>query len=170
MQTPEKERKFTYQEAKTIAERVKSMLAPHCIKIEIAGSIRRKKAMVGDIEIVAIPKPYHVGLFKKGLPEVVDQWPKVRGELPCRYTQRTLPEGIKLDLFMCEADNWGYIYAIRTGSAEYSKKMAENWVKRGYKGINGKLTKKGVTIPVRDEMKLFHLIGMEYVAPEFRNV
>jgi DNA polymerase/3'-5' exonuclease PolX len=42
--------------AQPIADRVRDLLAPHCDRIEIAGSIRRQKADVGDIEIVAIPK------------------------------------------------------------------------------------------------------------------
>ena len=32
------------KKALNIAEKVKSLLAPHCERIEIAGSIRRKKA------------------------------------------------------------------------------------------------------------------------------
>lgn len=49
--------------ALVIAEKIKAQLAPHCDRIEIAGSIRRKKPEVKDIEIVVIPKPYEVGLF-----------------------------------------------------------------------------------------------------------
>jgi len=47
-----------YSEILLIAEQVKAELQPHCIRIEIAGSIRRKKPECRDIEIVAIPKPY----------------------------------------------------------------------------------------------------------------
>ena len=42
--------------AQAAASRLVSTLAPACERIEVAGSIRRKKAEVGDIEIVAIPK------------------------------------------------------------------------------------------------------------------
>lgn len=54
-----------YEDAILIAERVKAELEPHCERIEIAGSIRRKKPEVKDIEIVAIPKPYETGLVRK---------------------------------------------------------------------------------------------------------
>ncbi len=117
-----------------IANRIKLELEPHCDRIEISGSIRREKPWVKDIEIVAIPKPYETGLFSSGIAPVVEQWKKVKGELPCKYTQRILPEGIKLDLFFAQPDNWGLIYAIRTGSADYSHKvLATNWVRLGYK-------------------------------------
>ena len=45
------------EEAKTIAERVKETLAPHCERIKIAGSIIRAKPVVHDIDIVLIEKP-----------------------------------------------------------------------------------------------------------------
>ena len=49
-----------YEQALEIAEKTKALLAPHCERIEIAGSIRRLKPFVKDIEIVAIPKPYEI--------------------------------------------------------------------------------------------------------------
>ena len=39
-----------------IANRFINLLAHSCEKIQIAGSIRREKNDVGDIEIVAVPK------------------------------------------------------------------------------------------------------------------
>lgn len=157
-------------QAKAIAERVKAQLAPHCDRIEIAGSIRRQKPDVGDIEIVAIPKPYDVGLFASGIAPIVDQWPKVRGVLPCKYTQRLLPEGIALDLFFATPINWGLIYAIRTGSADYSHHvLACGWVRNGYISSGGTLTRFGVAVPVREEVDLFRLAGVQWTEPEERN-
>jgi len=160
-----------YAEALKIAEQIKSLLAPHCERIEIAGSIRRRKLEVKDIEIVAIPKPYDIGLFESGIATVVNRWEKVKGELPCKYTQRILPEGIKLDLFFAEKDNWGLIYAIRTGSAEYSHRvLATGWVRKGYKSEGGMLMANGRPVPVREEKDLFRIIGLPFRAPEERNL
>lgn len=154
-----------------IAEGIKSELEPHCERIEIAGSIRRRKPEVKDIEIVAIPKPYQTGLFEDGIATVVNKWKKVKGELPCKYTQRILPSGIKLDLFFAEKINWGLIYAIRTGSADYSHKvLATTWKIKGYKGIDGKLTVNGGKIvPIYEEKDLFDRLGIPYLDPEKRN-
>lgn len=157
------------EQALKTAEKVKALLTPHCERIEIAGSIRRKKPDVKDIEIVAIPKPFDVGLFQSGIATIVNQWQKVKGELPCKYTQRILPEGIKLDLFFAERGNWGLIYAIRTGSADYSHKvLATEWVKRGYKSEGGYLVANGKQIAVPEEEDLFRLIGVPFIAPELR--
>lgn len=162
---------MTLQQAQRIAERIKSELAPHCDRIEIAGSIRRKKPEVKDIEIVCIPKPYETGLFASGIAKVVDQWQKVKGDLPCKYTQRILPDGIKLDMFFAEPENWGLIYAIRTGSAEYSHKvLAAGWVKQGYQSRDGYLWHGRDKYNCREETDLYNRIGLTWIEPEFRNV
>ena len=160
-----------YSKAFEIAEKTKSQLAPFCERIEIAGSIRRRKANVKDIELVAIPKPYNTGLFESGIATVVNRWEKVKGELPCKYTQRILPEGISLDLFFAEPDNWGLIFAIRTGSADYSHMtLATTWVKFGFKSEGGYLTRNGLRINIREEKDLFELLEIPYLDPELRSI
>ncbi len=169
--TLESNKKYPYAEAHRIALDVLEQLRPHCIRIEIAGSIRRKKPEVGDIEIVAIPKPFETGLFQSGIASVVNQWEKVKGELPCKYTQRILPEGIKLDLFLAEEGNWGSILAIRTGSAEYSHRvLANGWVREGFKSEGGFLFREGERYEVREEQDLFQMARVAYIEPEGRNL
>jgi DNA polymerase/3'-5' exonuclease PolX len=163
--------KYPYETAYKIALEVVEQLKPHCERIAIAGSIRRKKAEVGDIEVLITPKPYEVGLFQSGIATVVNQWEKVKGELPCKYTQRILPSGIKLDLFFAEEANWGLVFALRTGSADYSHKiLANGWVRQGFKSEGGYLFRDGERYEVREEEDLFKLIGVRYVEPESRNL
>ena len=170
------DKKYPYAEAHAMALDVLEQLRPHCIRAEIAGSIRHKKPMVGDIEIVAIPKPYSMGgLFNDyDIATVVNQWEKVKGDMEygkTKYTQRILPSGIKLDLFFAQEDNWGSIFAIRTGSADYSYKvLASTWVSMGYKSEGGYLFKDGKRYEMREEKDLFELLGLRYVEPEKRNL
>lgn len=160
-----------YSKALLIATQVKQVLAPHCERIEIAGSIRRKKPFVKDIEIVAIPKPYETGLFESGIAQVVNKWEKVKGDLPCKYTQRILPGGIKLDLFFATPGNWGLIFAIRTGSKKFSHEvLGKRWVRRGYKSENGFLWYNGKQILVPEEQDLFARVGLPLIAPDRREV
>ncbi len=166
--------KYPYEMAYAIAVKVVELLRPHCVRIEIAGSIRRKKSEVGDIEIVAIPKPYSIGLFENGIASVVNKWEKVKGDMvyeKTKYTQRILPEGIKLDLFFAEVANWGHIFAIRTGSTDFSHKiLARGWVRNGFKSMKGYLTFDGEQLEVREEEDLFRMSGVQYVRPEHRNL
>ena len=161
-----------YEKAKEIADNIVALLKPYCDRIEIAGSIRREKAIVGDIEIVAIPKPYQSGLFEDGLATVVNKWQKVKGDLNyghTKYTQRILPDGIKLDLFFAEPENWGLIFAIRTGSADFSHKvLANGWVKAGYKSQDGYLWHGRDKYNCREEIDLFNRIGVPYIEPKDR--
>lgn len=160
-------------EARSIAVGVMLQLEPHCEMISLAGSIRRDRPTIGDIEIVCVPKPYDASpLFASGLATVVNQWPKVRGELPCRYTQRILPEGIRLDLFMVEVDGYGLQRAIRTGSADWCRTvLAPAWVRAGYHSEGGLLRQQDHTIvPCRTEPELFARIGLRWKDPRDREV
>lgn len=160
-------------EAEHIAIGVMLQLEPHCEVISLAGSLRRQRPTIGDIEIVCVPKPYDASpLFCSGIATVVSQWEKVKGELPCKYTQRILPEGIKLDLFMVEAYGYGLQRAIRTGSADWCRTvLAPAWVRADYHSEGGLLRRvDGSVVPVRTEQELFHLIGLPWVAPRNREV
>ena len=159
-----------YREAYDIAWSIVQTLRPLCDRIDIAGSLRRQKAEVGDIEIVCIPSgkeilSFEVTVSALGIAK--------KGSAMGRYTQILLPDGINLDLFMARPDNWGYIFAIRTGSADYSHKvLATGWVKAGYRGEDGNLVvvASGEVVPVREEKDLFALIGVPWVAPWNREV
>lgn len=48
--------KMMLSQAEGLADKIISALAPGCERIQIAGSVRRQRPLVGDIEIVAIPK------------------------------------------------------------------------------------------------------------------
>ena len=45
--------KRPYEQVQPIAQSVLDGLAPSCSWIQLAGSLRRQKAMIGDVEIVA---------------------------------------------------------------------------------------------------------------------
>lgn len=168
--------------AEKIAQKYVALLAPYCERLEIAGSVRRKKPEVKDIEIVCIPmqeivieksedlfdESKHNYQVHREFVGAVNRLEKIKGEPTGKYTQRLLPEGINLDLFIANKDNWGYILAIRIGPDGYSKYLADTWVRQGYRGIDGTLTKNGKPIPVPEENDLFRLLGLEYVEPEYR--
>ncbi len=159
-----------YSNALYIAEKIKAELAPFCKRIEIAGSIRRKKEEVGDIEIVAIRR--NKDLYQ--LCGVINRWQKIKGEPTGKYTQRVYRYGdgendtIIVDIFFATEKNWGYIFLIRTGSADFSHHMASRWSSMGFKGEEGMLTKGGVPVILKTEEELFSLLRMAYVYPEDR--
>lgn len=165
--------RISLAQAELIAAKVAAKLRPHCVQIEIAGSIRRKRPTIGDIEIVCVPKPYDASpLFASGLATVVNHWEKLRGELPCKYTQRRLPDGIALDLFMVDPNGFGLQLAIRTGSSRWSHEvLASAWVRAGFHSEGGLLRRRdGSVVLVKSERQLFDLIGLPWTPPEHREV
>jgi DNA polymerase/3'-5' exonuclease PolX len=170
--------------AHAIAHEWVAKLRPFCDRIEIAGSIRRQKAEVKDIEIVCIPKvvksfdlfqnftesrhPEFCELLRDSPEEGVVHMlgDPVRGKMVKLHLNF---HNINIDLFTATENNWGHILAIRTGCADFSHRVLANaWVKAGYHSINGELTKDGNPIAVREEQDLFKIIGLAYVEPQNR--
>ncbi len=173
------DQKYPLATARRYAQRVVDLLAPHCEQIAIAGSIRRNKPEVKDIEVVCIPKRTQIDLFGGELVpipsfcKIVNGWEKVKGEPTGKYTQRLLPGslGIKLDLFIATPENWGFIFAIRTGSANYSAQtLGRAWRNAGYEGKDGMLVDRKTLqpVPTPTEKDFFKLINLDWVEPENR--
>src|SRR5688572_15684369 len=144
-----------YIKALPIAEAWKRRLSPFCERIEIAGSIRRQKSEVKDIEIVCIPKTVpdvQIGLFAAADPRRNLRHPGFASEFynasenelmiemgkpdHGKYVKIMLIEHqIKIDLFIATAENFGFLLAIRTGPADYSHRILGNtWSRMGYHG------------------------------------
>src|SRR2546430_12519050 len=113
-------------EATRIADAVVADLEPHCERVAIAGSLRRQKAEVGDLELVAIPKMVLGGLW--GTEEQNALWTHLQTSGAYRFLKGNRSDarmhqlslvvhaGVQLDLFLAQTDNWGWIYLLRTGS------------------------------------------------------
>jgi DNA polymerase/3'-5' exonuclease PolX len=166
-----------YEDARQLAEEARDTLAPWCERIDIGGSIRRQKSYPNDIELVAIPRQVMSGLFTDtaevdpGFIAAVNTWPAVKGQPTGKYTQRILPGGMKLDLFMADADNYGSILLIRTGDAAFSKWFMGTLLPRhGYRQRDGYVWRDGVKVSVPEERSMFYLVDMDVLDPTARRV
>jgi DNA polymerase/3'-5' exonuclease PolX len=188
-----------YRKAKKLADRVVEIFSPHCDRIHIAGSIRRLRPAVKDIEIICTPKKkfiqedlfgngYHI--IVPGFEEAVAMVTKetVKGKTDGRYMQVILKGGATLDIFMPQQHDYYRMYAIRTGSKDYSEKvLAASWKKMGWCGTSLGLRrqsdcfeKKGIwTVcnpngqqpPVwESEEHFFTWLQVSFLKPEFREV
>ena len=144
------------QKGEIYSKRIVEILEPHCSVINIAGSIRRKKTEVKDIEIVAIPKKIFIpyDLFEKergysvpiaGFVNALTQFTDtvVKGKPDGRYMQIKVKGDETLDLFMPQEEDYFRQFAIRTGSADFSQKViAAAWVRNGWVGTHNGLRKR----------------------------
>lgn len=187
--------------ARKLAERLRTEMAPFCARVEVAGSIRRGRPEVKDLELVATPNwgeqpgadlfgtPEPVNLLyqwalgqkasgsdygreltwiKPGTNEIVPWQPKPDG----KYWRAVLAEGIKLDLFLTAAEQFGIIYLIRTGSAEFSQAVVTHAKRIGKPCHDGALRESAsivaAAIPTPEESDVFRALGLQSVPPEKR--
>lgn len=138
----------SFLKAKAAADRIVEILWPYTNQIDIAGSIRREKAEVKDIEIVCIPERKFIktdlfgGGFEKVTPEFTQSFldittEVIKGNTEGRYMQVKIKGGFVVDLFMPAPADYYRQLAMRTGSAEYSSFIiAGGWRRQGWCGVN----------------------------------
>lgn len=174
--------KIELTEAQVIANKVRNHIAPAMDRIEIAGSVRREKPVVGDIELVAIVADREKLLqlmgdvgqtIKPSVPGVIPWTPKPDS----RYIRVRLNEGMNLDLFIAKPENWGGLFLMRTGSAAGADGNAFNGFTPGcfarWKKLSsgGRMTDvmptmpDGTQLPVYEEQDFFDLLEMDFVPP-----
>lgn len=158
-------------QAEKLAQAAKIELVPYCGRIEIAGSIRRKKPEVRDIELVCIPRGSTLMQFV----DAVNRWPRIKGSPKGKYTQREY-RGVKLDLFICTPKTWACNFVIRTGSADFSHALA---IRARSIGVFFKEAQLWYLTPsdptqlfplagINKEIDVFRALKIEWVDPEKR--
>ena len=174
--------------AQVIAWIVLRELAPYCDRIEIAGSIRRRKETVKDVEILAVPKPGRTDLFGKVLSDALtdylapiaghDSHPwRLRLDKNGRATlgpsnKLLLFDGFPIDVFTTTEMHWAMSLFVRTGPAEWNVKAMVQFQRLGmrghaYDGLTG-VTRDGKDVPVADERDVFRLLDWPWAEPELR--
>lgn len=174
---------MTLAAAQKIASALVSELRHGTERIMVAGSVRRRKSICKDIEIVAVPFK-EVGLFGMEIGSLLDPILDRLEEQERltflkngpRYKQLWLEKPkAKVDLFLCEPDEFGVLMAIRTGPKGFSHRLVtreENLTVDGYgllpKGWNirdCRLLKDGVPVPTPNEEDVFRELGLPFMDP-----
>lgn len=174
--------KRPYAQVMRVAEVLVDSLRVHCRRIEIAGSLRRKSPMCGDIEIVAIPI-LHTNLLGEPLDtSEVDDW-LAKGPLELRKNGNKYKQfsfewqprmWFKVDLFLQpDPATWPVNFLLRTGSAAFSHRMVTSASFGGYKPDayqirDARVWGRGGSMDLTEEIEIFDLWGMDFVLPEDR--
>jgi DNA polymerase/3'-5' exonuclease PolX len=171
------------QEAERVASEVCSLLEPHVTRQVIAGSIRRRRPEVKDIEIVAEPAMVPDGFLGERRPcsveikELAATWGRLtKGGEKYVQVEDVLGSGLALDLFLVTPPaSWGAILAIRTGPAAYSQMLVSALRGRLMRCEDGRVVSSGLLgldeeVWTPDEESFFGACGVRYVPPEQRGV
>ena len=151
------------EEAEELAREIVEHVHPFCERVEVAGSIRRKKSEVRDIDLVLIPKPLLWSRIITTLQRTMDAEVLKRGNSIAQLTIK----GVNVDLYVATAETWGALLLIRTGSAEHNIKLSQIALRKGMKLSHKGLMKEGKVI-ASTEKEIFEALSLPYVEPEHR--
>jgi len=135
-------------------------------KISPAGSVRRMKETIGDIDIlVASSTP-------ESIMDVFTSLPQVREVIARGSTKSSIvtQEGIQVDLRVVEEVSFGAALQYFTGSKAHNIKLREIALKKGFK-----VNEYGIfrldddkRIGGEKEEEIYETLGMEWIPPEMR--
>jgi DNA polymerase/3'-5' exonuclease PolX len=161
--------------ASAIALKLQESMQPYCHQIEIAGSIRRAKPYVGDVDFVILPRD------RAGLEQRIHLagWERVtEGPQNCIYRVK-LSDGFPLqidifyarpttsDLFKTTPTNFGTLLLCRTGSKEHNIKLVEHAKKMGlrWNPYEGVFDAHDRLLASETETAIFRALELDYLAP-----
>ena len=167
------------EEALQVAETLKFLLETVCERIEIAGSLRRQRPEVGDIELLVIPKRLgevdYLDLFVKSMiaSGVLDYRRNKRGS-PMYGPQNKylihVVSGIAVDIFSTTEEAWFVALVIRTGPKESNIAIATAAQRKGWrlKAYGDGFDTPNGPLRCHSEREVFERVGLPYLEPEDR--
>ncbi|MEE9525100.1 MAG: helix-hairpin-helix domain-containing protein [Candidatus Woesearchaeota archaeon] len=159
--------RISLRRAEAVANRIISRLKPlkEVLKISTAGSLRRKRPTIGDIDILACSRK------SKKIIEVFTKIPnqKILGKGTTKATI-VLKSGVQVDLRVVPPESWGAASLYFIGSKNYNIGFRKIAIKKGYKlseyGLFDKQT--GKMIAGKTEREVCKKLGIKWIKPEQR--
>jgi len=149
------------------AEQLRGIIAalPGVVRVEVAGSVRRRCEVIRDVDLVVatIAQPRELGerLVRGGVARAVIATD------PAGITIR-LTDDTTVDIYCTAPPQYGHALAWATGSAAHLALLGAHAASRGFALDAGGLTKDGAAVPCPDEETLFEALGLAWIPPELR--
>jgi len=154
--------------AATVAEEIVTALSAveGCQKCAFAGSLRRMRETIGDIDVLAAaPSSRALMAAFVGLPMVAEVL--VRGE---KKTSIRTKSGLQVDLRVVPLESWGAALQYFTGSKEHNVRVREIAVRRGLKLSEYGLFRvdDGALVVSETEEEVYERLGLAWIPPTLR--
>lgn len=186
-----------WEQALAVARLIVAELEPVTERVKVAGSIRRRKPMVSDIEIVAAPAFRGEGLFGDVPVDLLEErLERLNGEgfltprpvenhrrdgsIDVQYkvgpsAKLLRCQGIPVDLFVVRPPaQWGVIFALRTGPGDWNTRLVTDCKSIGRRVNLGQVeawTSQGwQPVATPEEPDFFKAIGQPWLEPPERSV
>lgn len=138
---------------------------PGVQRVEVGGSLRRWKATIGDIDLVAATtNPQALAQAAGSHPDVVN----ILGSGEHKVSLE-IKNGLNLQLWMQPPERFGTLWQYVTGSKEHNIALRELAQKKGFS-----LSERAITTPesreilFSDEEVLYRFLDLEFIPPELR--
>jgi len=156
-----------YEIGKQIGEEVLNKLKPYIEKGIIAGSIRRQKAEVNDIDLIIVSKQEF--MVMENIKSVIKQYGKMN--MDGNQIIRVDKDDLKIDCYVANNKNFEVLKLIRTGSKGHNIKLTTKAISQGKRlkfseGLIDNNTKKLIS---NTEEGIFENLGLPYLEPKDRN-
>ena len=138
---------------------------PEVSNISSAGSVRRMKEVIGDVDILVVSsKPKKVIDFFVKMPRVVKIWAQGSTKSSVR-----LSNGFDCDLRIVKKESFGSALQYFTGSKEHNISTRLIAKKKGLKLNEYGVYKNDKRIAGKNEKEVYQAIGLKYIEPELRS-
>ncbi len=133
-------------------------------KISLAGSLRRKKETIGDVDILVVSKkPAKVMDFFVGLDGVEKVWGKGGTKASVR-----MRDGFDVDLRVLPEESYGSALQYFTGNKDHNVATRRIAISKGLKLSEYGVFKGKKMIAGKTEEEVYKAIGLPFIEPELR--
>ncbi len=157
--------RFKWSEAKEYVEDLLSYLGQiELTHLEVAGSYRRKKETVGDLDILATAKD-----FSEVIRHFV-KYPKIKEVVSAGSTRSTviLNNDLQVDLRSVEDESYGSALHYFTGSKDHNIAVRKLAIELGLKVNEYGVFRGEERIAGKTEEEVYKAVGLCYIEPELR--
>jgi DNA polymerase (family 10) len=138
-----------------------------------AGSLRRRKETIGDLDFLLILEDGHTAQEKIDvISEHILKYPRIDQVLAKggNKVSFTLDSGLQVDVRLLEKDNYGAALIYFTGSKEHNVKLRGRAIDMGYTLNEYAMTtlKSGRRVAGRTEEEIYAKLKLDFIAPELR--
>jgi DNA polymerase (family X) len=168
--------RFLYPIAEKEAARIREALAalPEIVRLEVAGSLRRKRETVKDVDMVLSIDDNAGSDVRRKIMDYFTSQPSVKAITGKGETKSSvvLNSGIAMDLRVVGDSQFPYTLHHFSGSREHHiplrrRALSMNMTINDY-GLFKTENGKEELVPCKDEADIYAALGMEYVVPELR--
>ena len=171
-------RELERSEVEHLAYKVLLEITSFCVTAQIAGSIRRCKDAINDIDIVVQPKheaAAWVNIIKTVRSEFDAVTEKQGEKLAILYLPFASKQGqghIQLDLYRATAATFGILLLVRTGSKEHNVFLCNLALSKGMRLLysQGLVDKNGNVVAGKTEESVFEALGLPFIIPQEREM